>query len=44
MKIIAFAATTHSQSINRQLVNYACSLLDKAEVEIIDLNDYDILV
>lgn len=42
MKIIAFAASSHSQSINKQLVNYACSLLDKVEVEVLDLNNYEL--
>ena len=42
MKIIAFAATNHSKSINKQLVEYAASLLTKVDVEIIDLNDYEL--
>lgn len=42
MKIIAFAASTRRKSINKQLVNYACHLLDKVEVEILDLNDYEL--
>ncbi|WP_064609583.1 NADPH-dependent FMN reductase [Photobacterium sp. J15] len=42
MKIIAFAASTHKQSINKQLVRYASKLLDKVEVEILDLNDYEL--
>lgn len=42
MKIIAFAATNHTKSINKQLVQYAASLLTKVEVEIIDLNDYEL--
>lgn len=42
MKIIAFAATNHSKSINKQLVEYAASLLTKVEIEIIDLNDYEL--
>jgi chromate reductase len=42
MKVIAFAATNHSKSINKQLVEYAASLLTKVEVEIIDLNDYEL--
>jgi len=43
MKILAFAATSSSKSVNRQLVNYATSLVDPEahEVEIIDLNDYE---
>lgn len=42
MKIIAFAASTHTKSINKQLVNYACQLLDKVNVEVLDLNDYEL--
>ncbi len=42
MKIIAFAASNHSKSINKQLVEYASHLLNKADVEILDLNDYEL--
>ena len=42
MNILAFAATNSSQSINKQLVSYAVDLLDEAESEIIDLNDYEL--
>lgn len=42
MKIIAFAASTHKKSINKQLVNYACQLLDKVNVEVLDLDDYEL--
>ncbi|MFT6987519.1 MAG: chromate reductase [Psychromonas sp.] len=42
MKIIAFAATNHTKSINKQLVVYAASLLRKVEVEVLDLNDYEL--
>jgi chromate reductase len=43
MKILAFAATSSRKSINKQLVNYATSLVDpeEHEIEIIDLNDYE---
>ena len=46
MKILAFAATTSTTSINRQLIDYATRLLDDGlvadvEVENIDLNDYE---
>ncbi len=40
MKIIAFAASSSTQSINKKLVQYATSLLENADVEILDLNDY----
>ncbi|WP_438862289.1 NADPH-dependent FMN reductase [Neptunicella sp.] len=42
MKILAFAATSHSQSINKKLVTYAASLVEGASVEILDLNDYEL--
>ncbi|OLQ75526.1 NADPH-dependent FMN reductase [Photobacterium proteolyticum] len=42
MKIIAFAASTHNKSINKQLIHYASQLLDKVQVEILDLNDYEL--
>jgi NAD(P)H-dependent FMN reductase len=41
-KIIAFAASSSSRSINRQLVSYAAGLLADAEVEILDLNDFEL--
>ncbi|MTG97734.1 MULTISPECIES: NADPH-dependent FMN reductase [Myroides] len=40
MKILAFAGSTSSTSINKQLVEFTCSLLPVGEVEVIDLNDY----
>lgn len=42
MKIVAFAASSHKKSINKQLVGYAAGLLKKVEVEILDLNDYEL--
>ncbi len=42
-KIIAFAASSSSRSINKQLVTYACGLLrGETEIEILDLNDYEL--
>lgn len=41
MKILAFAASNSSTSINKQLVTYAASLVEGAEVEILDINDYE---
>lgn len=41
-KIIAFAASSSSRSINKQLVSYAASLLADVEAEILDLNDYEL--
>ncbi|MES9972194.1 MAG: NAD(P)H-dependent oxidoreductase [Candidatus Thiodiazotropha sp.] len=42
MKLVAFAASNSRKSINKQLATYACSLLKEAEVEILDLNDYEL--
>ena len=41
MKILAFAATSSSNSINKKLVTYAVSLLNNTEIEILDINDYE---
>ncbi|MFK8021595.1 MAG: NADPH-dependent FMN reductase [Pseudomonadales bacterium] len=41
MKILAFGASNSKQSINRQLANYAANLVSGAEVELLDLNDYE---
>jgi NAD(P)H-dependent FMN reductase len=40
-KILAFAATTSSQSINKKLANYAAQQLQKSSYELIDLNDFE---
>lgn len=40
--IIAFAGSNSKNSINKQLVGYASSLIDNAEVNILDLNDYEL--
>lgn len=42
MKIIAFAASSSTKSINKQLVTYASGLLENASTEILDLNDYEL--
>ena len=46
MKILAFAATSSRNSINKQLVSHAIGVLENeinetAETELIDLNDYE---
>ena len=41
MKILAFAASSSSNSINKKLVTYAASLINDAEIEILDINDYE---
>lgn len=40
--VIAFAASNSSRSINKKLVTYAGALLADVEVEILDLNDYEL--
>ncbi|WP_367754354.1 NADPH-dependent FMN reductase [Flavobacterium sp. WC2430] len=40
MKIIAFGASPSKNSINKKLATYAASLFENAEVEILDLNDF----
>lgn len=42
MKIIAFAGSNSSKSINKKLATYATSLFENANVEILDLNDYEL--
>ena len=39
MKLLAFAASSNSKSINKQLATYAASLVPGATVEILDIND-----
>jgi NAD(P)H-dependent FMN reductase len=41
MRILAFSASNSSTSINRRLVEYAASLADGAEVEMLDIHDYE---
>ncbi len=46
MKVLAFAATSSRQSINKQLVQAATGMIrsdldSSAEIEILDLNDYE---
>lgn len=41
MKILAIAGSNSDTSINRQLVTYATTLFDNAEIEIVDMNDFE---
>ena len=41
MKVLAFAASSSRASINKSLVTYAASLVENAQVDLIDLNDYE---
>lgn len=40
MKIIAFGASPSKNSINKKLATYAASLFENGEVEVLDLNDF----
>lgn len=42
MKILAFAGSNSQHSINKHLATYAAHQFDNAEVEVLDLNDYEI--
>lgn len=41
MNILAFAASNSSTSINKALVSYATTLLEGVNIEVLDLNDYE---
>ncbi|PKH89262.1 NADPH-dependent FMN reductase [Colwellia sp. Bg11-28] len=41
MKLLAFAASSSSKSINKQLASYAASLVPNATVEVLDINEYE---
>jgi chromate reductase, NAD(P)H dehydrogenase (quinone) len=41
MKVLTFAASSSSKSINKTLASYAASLVKGAEVEVLDINDYE---
>jgi len=40
-KVIALAGSNSSTSINKQLVSYASSLISDVQVELLDLNDFE---
>ncbi|WP_449287053.1 NADPH-dependent FMN reductase [Marinobacter sp. PE14] len=42
MKVLTFAATNSRKSINRQLVKYAASKLANAEIDYVEINDFDL--
>ena len=41
MKLLAFAGSNSKKTINGQLIRYAVSLIKGAEVEVLDLNDFE---
>ncbi|WP_309642017.1 NAD(P)H-dependent oxidoreductase [Flavobacterium sp.] len=43
-KIIAFGGSSSKNSINKQLATYAANLFKNVEIEVLDLNDYEMPV
>ncbi|WP_413531877.1 NADPH-dependent FMN reductase [Empedobacter brevis] len=41
MKILAFAGTNSKNSINKQLLNYTLNQIENAEIDLVDINDYE---
>jgi NAD(P)H-dependent FMN reductase len=41
MKILAIPASNSRKSINKDLINYAASMLGQHDVEVININDYE---
>ena len=41
-KVTCFAASSSRSSINKQLVTYAAGLVEGADVEVLDLNDFEL--
>ncbi len=42
MKVIAFGASTSSTSINKALATYTANLIDDAQVQVLDINNYNV--
>jgi len=42
MKVLSFAASNSKKSINKQFAVYAASLIEAADVEVLDINDYEL--
>lgn len=42
MKVIAFGASTSSTSINKALATYTANLIDGAQVQVLDINNYNV--
>jgi len=41
MNVLAFAASNSRESINKVLATYTANLIENADVEILDINDYE---
>jgi len=44
MKIVAFAGSNSSTSINKELVKYALSYFEGQEINLLDLNDFEMTI
>jgi len=44
MKVVAFAGSSSKESINKKLVTYASGLIKGAEIELLDLNDFEMTI
>ncbi|OIQ16912.1 MAG: NADPH-dependent FMN reductase [Flavobacterium sp. MedPE-SWcel] len=42
MKIVTFAGSSSTQSINKRLATYAAGLFQESQLEVLDLNDYEL--
>ncbi|UGA56773.1 NADPH-dependent FMN reductase [Vibrio sp. VB16] len=42
MKVLAFAASSSKNSINKHLAHYAAQQIEGAQVELLDINDYEL--
>ncbi|MCD9475292.1 NADPH-dependent FMN reductase [Photobacterium phosphoreum] len=41
MKLLTFSASSSSQSINKHLATYAASLVTYADIDVLDINDFE---
>jgi len=41
MKVLAFAASSSKNSINKQLANFVATQIPQAQIELLDINDYE---
>ncbi|MEP4192505.1 MAG: NAD(P)H-dependent oxidoreductase, partial [Sneathiella sp.] len=42
MKILAFGASSSKKSINKKLASHAASMVQNGDIEILDLNDFEL--
>ena len=41
MKILAFAGRNSKKSINKELLNYTLNQIENAEIDLVDINDFE---